>query len=85
MKGIPDSPSCGYSARAVEALSHCKVRFSYVDVLENEKIRFTLPKYANWPTFPQLWVKGKLIGGCDIIIQMLENGELKKILNDAIK
>ncbi|CAL4319799.1 Grx4 family monothiol glutaredoxin [Buchnera aphidicola] len=83
MKGSPESPSCGFSAKAVEALSSCGVSFAYVDVLENENIRSFLPQYSNWPTFPQLWVKGELIGGCDIILKMLENGKLKKILLSA--
>ncbi|QCI25937.1 Grx4 family monothiol glutaredoxin [Buchnera aphidicola] len=79
MKGVPNAPSCGYSARAVEALSSCKVRFAYVNVLDHNEIRTMLPKYANWPTFPQLWVNGKLIGGCDIILQMLKDGELQEL------
>ncbi|CAL4042431.1 Glutaredoxin 4 [Buchnera aphidicola (Phyllaphis fagi)] len=85
MKGSPDAPSCGFSAQAVRALSECGIRFAYVNILENENIRIELPKYANWPTFPQLWVQGKLIGGCDIILDMLHSGELKKILNNVNK
>ncbi|WP_343128312.1 Grx4 family monothiol glutaredoxin [Buchnera aphidicola (Takecallis taiwana)] len=85
MKGTPDKPSCGYSARAVEALSLCDVKFAYVNILENEEIRTALPKYANWPTFPQLWVQGELIGGCDIIVKLFESGDLKKILQQCIK
>lgn len=84
MKGVPDAPSCGYSARVVEALSSCGVRFAYVNVLEDDKIRTMLPKYSNWPTFPQLWVNGELIGGCDIVLTMLESGELKTLLTSKI-
>ncbi|CAL4326251.1 Grx4 family monothiol glutaredoxin [Buchnera aphidicola] len=85
MKGTPKAPSCGFSAQAVQALSVCGEKFAYVDVLENTDIRNELPKYANWPTFPQLWVDGELIGGCSIILEMLENGDLKKIISDAVK
>ncbi|ALD15150.1 glutaredoxin [Buchnera aphidicola (Aphis glycines)] len=84
MKGTPDAPSCGFSAQAVQALSACGEKFAYVNVLENEDIRRELPKYANWPTFPQLWVDGELIGGCSIIIEMLQNGELNKIISTTI-
>lgn len=85
MKGTPQSPSCGFSAQAVQALSSCGEKFAYVDVLKNIDIRNELPKYANWPTFPQLWVDGELVGGCSIILDMLENGTLKKLISDAIK
>lgn len=85
MKGTPKAPNCGFSAQAVQALSSCGERFAYVDVLENLDIRNELPKYANWPTFPQLWVNGELIGGCSIILDMLENGTLKKLILDAVK
>ncbi|AAM67746.1 Grx4 family monothiol glutaredoxin [Buchnera aphidicola] len=84
MKGTPQSPSCGFSAQAVQALSICGEKFAYVDILENLDIRKELPRYANWPTFPQLWIKGELIGGCSIILEMLENGELKKIISNAV-
>lgn len=85
MKGTPENPSCGFSAQAVQALSVCGEKFAYVDVLEHEDIRNELPKYANWPTFPQLWVDSELIGGCSIILEMLENGNLKKIISSAVK
>ncbi|QCI15879.1 Grx4 family monothiol glutaredoxin [Buchnera aphidicola] len=85
MKGTPQSPSCGFSAQAVQALSVCGEKFAYVDVLENTDIRNELPKYANWPTFPQLWIDGELIGGCSIILEMLENGELQKLISNTIK
>ncbi|QCI20923.1 Grx4 family monothiol glutaredoxin [Buchnera aphidicola (Hyperomyzus lactucae)] len=85
MKGTPQSPSCGFSAQAVQALSVCGEKFAYIDVLENIDIRNELPKYANWPTFPQLWIDGELIGGCSIILEMLENGELQKLISNTMK
>ncbi|MFA0812737.1 Grx4 family monothiol glutaredoxin [Microbulbifer epialgicus] len=83
MKGSPNAPQCGFSMRASQAMMACGKRFAYVDILSNPDIRAELPKYANWPTFPQLWVKGELIGGCDIIMEMYENGELKTLIDGA--
>ncbi|MGS2723935.1 Grx4 family monothiol glutaredoxin [Porticoccus sp. GXU_MW_L64] len=83
MKGSPNQPQCGFSSRTVQALMACGQRFAYVDVLSNPEIRANLPKYANWPTFPQLWVKGELIGGCDIVVEMYEKGELKELVTEA--
>ena len=83
MKGTPQFPQCGFSARAVEALSQIGEPFAYVNILENPEIRSTLPKIANWPTFPQLWVKGELIGGCDIMMEMMQKGELAPIVREA--
>ncbi len=83
MKGSPNAPQCGFSMRASQALMSCGKRFAYVDVLSNPDIRQELPKFANWPTFPQLWVKGELVGGCDIITEMHENGELKTLVDEA--
>lgn len=80
MKGTPDHPHCGFSARAVQCLIECDVEFASVNILENPDIRATLPKMANWPTFPQLWVHGELIGGCDIMLEMHATGELEKLL-----
>lgn len=80
MKGSPNQPQCGFSARAVQALVGVGERFAYVDILSNPEIRANLPKYANWPTFPQLWVDGELIGGCDIISEMEANGELAEVI-----
>lgn len=85
MKGSPNAPQCGFSMRASQAIMGCGQRFAYVDILANPDIRTELPKFANWPTFPQLWVKGELIGGCDIITEMHENGELKTLVDDATK
>ena len=83
MKGSPEQPQCGFSARTVQALMACGERFAYVDVLSNPEIRANLPAYADWPTFPQLWVKGELIGGCDIAMQMMQSGELKQVVGNT--
>jgi monothiol glutaredoxin len=83
MKGSPKLPSCGFSAQATQALMSCGEQFAYVDILQNPDIRAELPKYADWPTFPQLWVNGELIGGCDIILEMFQQGELQTIIKDA--
>jgi monothiol glutaredoxin len=85
MKGTPQFPQCGFSSRAVQCLDACEVKFATVDVLANPDIRQTLPQYANWPTFPQLYIKGELIGGSDIIIDMHEQGELEPMLKAAEK
>jgi monothiol glutaredoxin len=83
MKGTPRMPQCGFSAQTVQALMSCGERFAFVNILENPEIRAELPKYANWPTFPQLWVNGELIGGCDIVVEMASNGELTPIVKAA--
>lgn len=84
MKGTPKMPQCGFSARAVQCLEACGADFAYVDILANPDIRQTLPQYADWPTFPQLYVKGELIGGSDIIAELYEQGELEALLQDAV-
>lgn len=83
MKGTPQFPQCGFSARVVEAMTQIGEPFAYVNILENPEIRATLPKIANWPTFPQLWVKGELIGGCDIVMEMMQKNELAPIVKEA--
>ena len=83
MKGNPQMPQCGFSSQAVQALMACEEKFAFVNILDNPDIRAELPKYANWPTFPQLWVKGELVGGCDIIIEMYQSGELKTLISEA--
>jgi len=83
MKGSPQAPQCGFSARTVQALMACGQRFAYVDILAHPEIRSNLPKYGDWPTFPQLWVEGELVGGCDIVAEMFENGELKELVEGA--
>ena len=81
MKGSPDSPQCGFSSRATQLLISCGKPFSFVDILSNPEIRANLPKVSNWPTFPQLFVDGDLVGGSDIMVEMDENGELKKLID----
>lgn len=83
MKGTPQFPQCGFSARVVDAMKPIGIPFAYVNVLENPDIRANLPTYGNWPTFPQLWVNGELVGGCDIITELAQKGELAPILEDA--
>jgi len=84
MKGTPDFPQCGFSARTVQALNACGVEYAYVNIYEDEEVYRTLPKFANWPTFPQLYVKGELVGGCDITLDLFQSGELKKMLEEAV-
>ncbi|MFC3032317.1 Grx4 family monothiol glutaredoxin [Pseudoalteromonas fenneropenaei] len=83
MKGSPKLPNCGFSAQASQALMACGEQFAYVDILLNPDIRAELPHYANWPTFPQLWVEGELIGGCDIIVEMFQRGELQPLITET--
>jgi len=83
MKGTPQFPQCGFSGQVVHILRICNAKFAYVNILENPEIRKTLPTYANWPTFPQLYLKGELLGGCDIVSEMFEQGELQKQLEAA--
>ena len=83
MKGSPYEPKCGFSAKTVQALIDCGAEFSYVDILDNQDIRQTLPSISDWPTFPQLFVKGELIGGWDIVTEMHEEGELQAIIKEA--
>lgn len=84
MKGSPEFPSCGFSAQVVKILIACNATFSHVDVLRNPDVRAALPEYADWPTFPQLWVKGKLIGGCDILTEMFQSRDLQPLLEEAV-
>ncbi|MDA4162874.1 monothiol glutaredoxin, Grx4 family, partial [Escherichia coli] len=72
-----------FSAKASQAVMGCGEKFAYVDILQNPEIRANLPKYANWPTFPQLWVAGELVGGSDIMLEMFQNGELQTLIKDA--
>jgi monothiol glutaredoxin len=83
MKGSPEAPQCGFSHRAVQALRGCGAKFQHVDILQDPEIRQNLPRYANWPTFPQLYIKGELIGGCDIMMELYQSGELKKLVDEA--
>lgn len=83
MKGSPQQPQCGFSAQATQALMACGERFAYVNILDNPDIRANLPSYSNWPTFPQLFINGELVGGCDIIVELHEKGELQTMIKDA--
>lgn len=83
MKGSPDFPQCGFSGQAVAALNAVGQPYAYVNIFEDPEIREGLKVYSNWPTFPQLYVKGELIGGSDIVIEMYQSGELKTLLDDA--
>lgn len=84
MKGNPTAPQCGFSARTVQAVMACGQKFSYVDILLHQDIRAELPKFAQWPTFPQLWLNGELVGGCDIVTELYETGELKTMIDTAV-
>ena len=79
MKGTPDSPQCGFSMAVSNVLKHLNVKFKSVNVLEDQNIRQGIKDFSDWPTIPQLYVKGEFIGGCDIVKEMFEKGELKKI------
>lgn len=83
MKGTPDFPQCGFSAKTVAALRAVNANFAYVNIFEDPEIREGLKAYSNWPTFPQLYVNGELIGGCDIALEMYESGELQEIVGQA--
>ncbi|MEN8178173.1 MAG: Grx4 family monothiol glutaredoxin [Pseudomonadota bacterium] len=83
MKGTPQFPMCGFSSRAAAALQDCGAPFSYVNVLQDAEIFENLPRYADWPTFPQLYIKGELVGGCDITLELHQNGELQKMVKEA--
>jgi len=83
MKGTPQAPQCGFSMKSSQALAGCEVEFAYVNVLEDDRIRQGIKEYGNWPTIPQLYVGGELVGGCDIIMQMYESGELQTLVKDA--
>lgn len=85
MKGSPDFPQCGFSARTTRALNACGVEYAYVNVYEDEEVYRALPKFANWPTFPQVYVKGELLGGCDITLDLFQSGELQKMLQEAVE
>jgi len=82
MKGTPDFPQCGFSGQAVAALNAIGKPYSYVNICEDQEVREGLKTYSNWPTFPQLYVKGELIGGCDIMMEMYQSGELKTLLEE---
>ena len=82
MKGTPDAPQCGFSMAVSNVLKHLKVNFKGINVLEDENLRQGIKDFSDWPTIPQLYVKQEFIGGCDIVKEMFEKGELKKLLED---
>ena len=83
IKGTPDFPQCGFSSQTVAALKAIGQPFAYVNIFEDSEIREGLKTYSNWPTFPQLYIDGELIGGCDIIVEMYHSGELQKVLSES--
>lgn len=85
MKGTPQFPMCGFSSRTVQALKAVGAEFHSINILEDPEIRANLPRYANWPTFPQLFINGELIGGCDITLELYEKGELEQMVKDTQK
>ena len=82
MKGTPDAPQCGFSMAVSNVLKHLNVNFKSVNVLEDEKLRQGVKEYSDWPTIPQLYVKEEFIGGCDIVKEMFEKGDLKKLFEE---
>lgn len=85
MKGTPDFPQCGFSAQTVAALKSIGAKFHAVNIFEDPELRDALKRYSNWPTYPQLYVNGELVGGCDIALQMYHSGELKTLVDGAAK
>jgi monothiol glutaredoxin len=85
MKGTPQLPQCGFSSRTVEALKSLEVEFAYVNVLSDPEVFQNLPRFADWPTFPQVYVDGELIGGCDITLEMHASGDLQKMAAEAVE
>ena len=85
MKGTPQFPMCGFSSRTAQALKAVNADYHSVNVLEDPEIRANLPRYSNWPTFPQLFIHGELIGGCDITMELYESGELERLVKDTQK
>lgn len=83
MKGTPQFPQCGFSSRTATALQDCGVEFAYVNVLADPEIFENLPRFADWPTFPQLYIKGELVGGCDITLELHQSGELQRMTAEA--
>ena len=82
MKGTPDSPQCGFSMAVSNVLKHLKINFKGINVLEDENLRKNIKEFSDWPTIPQLYVKGEFIGGCDIVKEMFEKGELKELFEE---
>ena len=85
MKGVPDAPQCGFSKRVVNVLQKYKVKFNHFNIFDDFVLKEQLKEYAEWPTYPQLWVKGELLGGCDVVEEMVEDGELEDELGEFIQ
>lgn len=83
MKGTPDFPQCGFSSRVVQVLQACNADYRAINIFEDPEMREALKEYSNWPTYPQLYVKGELVGGCDIVMDLFNKGELQGLLNNA--
>ena len=83
MKGTPQMPQCGFSSKTSEALKQCGAEFAYVNILMDPEIFQNLPKFADWPTFPQVYIGGEFVGGCDITLELHEKGELKKMIEEV--
>lgn len=83
MKGTPDFPQCGFSGQTVQILDACQAKYAHVNIFEDPELREALKEYSNWPTYPQLYIKGELVGGCDIVIDLYKKGELQKLLTAA--
>jgi monothiol glutaredoxin len=84
MKGTPQFPQCGFSSRAAAALQDCGEEFAYVNVLQDPEIFENLPRFADWPTFPQLYINGELVGGCDITLELHASGDLQSMVKEAV-
>ncbi|MDT4289876.1 Grx4 family monothiol glutaredoxin [Methylomonas sp. MO1] len=80
MKGTPDFPQCGFSSRVVQALDACNADYAHVNIFEDPEVREALKEYSHWPTYPQLYINGELVGGCDIVIDLFNKGELNNML-----
>lgn len=85
MKGTPQAPQCGFSSRTVQAVMACGERFAFVNILDNQELREALKVYSSWPTYPQLYIGGELVGGCDIVMELSESGELAEMIKAAAK
>lgn len=83
MKGTPQFPMCGFSGRTVQVLKQAGAKIHHINVLEDPEVRANLPRYSNWPTFPQLFIQGELIGGCDICVELYDSGELQRMVKEA--
>ena len=83
MKGTPDFPQCGFSGQTAQVLAACNAKYKHVNIFEDPEIREALKEFSNWPTYPQLYIKGELVGGCDIIMDLYNRGELGKMLAEA--